>query len=481
MPEIKSGKQAKSWSLRSRMRAWFMATTFGVFLISYLLGIPFMDQAYENVVFATLREEEEEFSILFSASDRSNSAAIQIYEDLAHRHPEIRMAFWVWRQDSEERIATVGDQDLIQEFPLTPKSESNYQKVNSSVYVRHSVLPNGLAFGMAMDTSTMGGVLERFHRYAALMAIAAVAVGMILGEVFSRMMSHQLTRISVAVREVRSLKEDLHIALADSPVEIRSVVEALSEMLLAIRDENQSSELMIAGLAHELGSPVQNMLGETEVLLMGKPDSDEYHRLIQIYQEELHQLADAVHNLVTLCASRSGKTMVTDVEKFDLAVEAGFRLLREQAAAGKREVLLEVDYHGDVNIQGDKEGILRALRNLVSNAIAWSPAREVVFVHMDGTQEDCICISVDDAGPGVLESERTKIFEMLYRGHGASGKRVGYGLGLALAHQAISRQGGSIEVTDSPLGGARFSIILPRHCPVSDVADGDPLWPSSSA
>jgi len=162
-------------------------------------------------------------------------------------------------------------------------------------------------------------------------------------------------------------------------------------------------------------------------------------------------------------------------------VEAGFRLLREQAAAGKREVLLEVDSHGDVKIQGDKEGILRAMRNLVSNAIAWSPAREVVFVHMDGSQEDYIRISVDDAGPGVPESERTKIFEMLYRGPGASGKRVGYGLGLALAHQAISRQGGSIEVTDSPLGGARFAITLPRHCPVSDVGDGDALWPSSSA
>ena len=82
---------------------------------------------------------------------------------------------------------------------------------------------------------------------------------------------------------------------------------------------------------------------------------------------------------------------------------------------------------------------------------------------MDGSQPDVITIKVDDAGPGVPEEERSKIFEMLYRGHDAKGRRVGYGLGLALAHRAITDHGGTIEVGDAPSGGARFAVTLPRR------------------
>ncbi len=445
------------------MRLWFGFTSFGVFLICYLLGVSFIDKAYKNVVLTTLREEEEEFSVMFEASARSHERAEEIYEKLAHRHPELRMAFWVWESDSQLPVILVGDPILIHNFPMSYPEEEGVLPLGGKNFARFRHSKSGFTFGVVMDATNLSAVVQRFHTYAAVLAIAAVAIGVVLGELFSRLVSYQLKSISDSVREIHTNDKDEDLNLAKSPREIRTVVKSLSDMLNTIRSESQASDLTIAGLAHELGAPVQNMLGETEVLMMGKPTEQDYQGLVEVYQDELHQLSDAVHNLVTLCASRGGKEVDLQTEGFDLAREAGFRLLREQAAAGKREVLLEIDYRGDMTLEGDKESILRALRNLVSNAIAWSPSREVVFVLMDGNFKQKIQITVDDAGPGVPEAEREKIFEMLYRGADASGRRVGYGLGLALAHQAITRHGGTIEVGDSPLGGARFAVTLPRR------------------
>jgi two-component system osmolarity sensor histidine kinase EnvZ len=70
-------------------------------------------------------------------------------------------------------------------------------------------------------------------------------------------------------------------------------------------------------------------------------------------------------------------------------------------------------------------------------------------------------IVVDDAGPGVPPEQRENIFRPFHRGPTAKGRRVGFGLGLALTHSAVRAQGGRIEVGDSPAGGARFRILLP--------------------
>jgi signal transduction histidine kinase len=77
---------------------------------------------------------------------------------------------------------------------------------------------------------------------------------------------------------------------------------------------------------------------------------------------------------------------------------------------------------------------------------------------------------VDDSGPGVPLSEREKIFEAFFQGAAKSREhRIGYGLGLALTRDAVVAHGGEVKVEDSPLGGARFRLSLPR-APVSEFA-----------
>jgi signal transduction histidine kinase len=106
--------------------------------------------------------------------------------------------------------------------------------------------------------------------------------------------------------------------------------------------------------------------------------------------------------------------------------------------------------------------LLRALRNLAGNAIEWSPPGSRVQVQLEGKNGEVI-VTVDDQGPGVPPELRTKIFEPFFTGPQQKGRRVGYGLGLAIVRAAAVEQGGTIEVGTSDAGGARFRLVLPKH------------------
>jgi signal transduction histidine kinase len=148
------------------------------------------------------------------------------------------------------------------------------------------------------------------------------------------------------------------------------------------------------------------------------------------------------------------------VEGFDLAEEVRLRMGREQGLARRKGVALTLGGDGPLRLRGDREALLLALRNVLTNAIEWSPAGGPVAVRM-GRSDGSIEVLVDDSGPGVPEGSRQVIFEPFHEGPAAQGRRVGFGLGLALTQGVVQAEGGSIEVLDSPLGGARFRILIP--------------------
>jgi signal transduction histidine kinase len=188
-------------------------------------------------------------------------------------------------------------------------------------------------------------------------------------------------------------------------------------------------------------------------------DAAEYRRVLESHYEEIASLGRVVDNLVALCSP--GSPCSAPRERFDLAGEARLRLGREHQEAERHGVRLELGSHGDTHVSGDREALLLALRNVVANAIQWTPAGGTVAVDLAG-EAVAIQVTVDDAGPGIPVSDRERIFEPFHRGSQRNGRRVGYGLGLSLTRTAVEAHGGSVTVEDSALGGARFRIVVPR-------------------
>ena len=277
---------------------------------------------------------------------------------------------------------------------------------------------------------------------------------------FASRTASQLARIASGIHETSEPGAPDLFSDDNPPLEIQRVVDALTDALAKARKEQERNSLLIAGIAHELRSPIQNLLGETEVLLMRDRSSEEYRAVLESHSDEIQDLAREIDNLVTLCAHASNQESKSR-EKFDLGHEIELRLPRELLRAKRRNIDIQDQLEGDLAMTGDREALLLMVRNLVGNAISYSPEKGVIHVIAEGKDGEII-LSVEDQGPGVLPENRSRIFEPFQRGQDRPGTRAGFGLGLALSREAVIAQGGKLTVSDSKHGGARFEARLPN-------------------
>jgi signal transduction histidine kinase len=320
---------------------------------------------------------------------------------------------------------------------------------------------DGAWIGLAVDARNERARWRAFLTISVVLALASGFGAFASGRYFIRQMCTHLKRLADSARSVRDSREHVALDTRNVPREVGDVVAALDEMLGNIRTEADRTRLLTAGLAHELGSPLQNLIGETEVVLMREHPAEEYRVVLRSHLEELRDIGHAVGNLMTL-VSISQATGPREAERFDLADEARVRLRRERAHAGRRQIELVELLPANAEIVGDREALWLAVSNLVANAIDYSPAGGRVRLTMTCSPSE-VQVAVEDTGPGVPDSERERIFEPFYRGETMKNRRAGYGLGLSISKKAVDAHGGVLRVDRSPeLGGARFQLVLPR-------------------
>lgn len=449
----------KRWSLANRITIWFAVTTATMVFSIIGLSAWFVHSSFQREIAGLAREELEEMQAFFSNTDGSAEAFREISKELQGEHPSNKLAWLVWNADGTE-WGRFGDLELL-EIDAQPRRELDLSlDLSNGLHWYTDTLDQTKNMGVMLDDTAQVALMKRYWTNALVFALFASLLSTGVGSLIGRKVANDLSRVADGARAIHTPTQDAILSVQDAPEEIRDVADALSEMLRNIRAEHDRVQLMTAGLAHELRSPIQNLLGETEVILLKERDSSEYRQVLESHLEELRDFGRVVDNLVTLC-SKSARP--AELESFDIGDETRFRLERERTRAQRHNVNVEFESHGDLMFHGDREAVLLAISNLVGNAVQWSPDGEHVTVVIDGTN-GLVRITVDDAGPGVDLDLREKIFEPFFRGRAARrGNRIGYGLGLALTRRAVEAHGGTVTVLDSPAGGARFLISLPRR------------------
>ena len=119
---------------------------------------------------------------------------------------------------------------------------------------------------------------------------------------------------------------------------------------------------------------------------------------------------------------------------------------------------MSLDCPEHVPLQGAQEDLELLLQNLLANALSYSPEQGQIELRL-ALQPTEVVLTVDDSGPGIAPAQRQSMFERFMRGEQGQGA----GLGLAIAQRAVERHGGQIRLTDSPLGGLRVWVSLPRQ------------------
>ncbi len=476
-----------AWSVQGRLTLWISAGALALVLLSTVFSIWQTRDSLARELESLAIEEIAELSSECLRAPMTTERFLGIADDLNRHHPEFEIRSRAWSVEKERWIGDGGGfprETLPTEGPM-PEGfgkalPTPYQFVSTrmkSVLVDFdddgSEHRGDCILELLLDGSRRKQSLEKaaslFLSVSLLIAAAMVVGGFVFARRLARMLSQVAESAGAARLDARAEAE----APANAPREIRAVTDAFRGSVSMMQEEHARNVLMTAGLAHELRSPLHNLMNEAEVALLRPRENDEYRGIVARQLHEMKEFALVVDNLITMTALRDTQHMERR-EVFDLGDVAAVRLQREEDLGDQCGVELVLQRSGDLVIAGDREALILMLRNLVGNAIRWTDEGTDVTVQILGS-EDAVTIHVDDHGPGISETDRERIFEAFHQGEAPEGQRAGYGLGLALARAATTAHGGTISATAAPSAkGARFTVRIPRSSVAPSVGGAQP-------
>lgn len=227
-------------------------------------------------------------------------------------------------------------------------------------------------------------------------------------------------------------------------VEVRRAGLAFTKMKERILRQMSERTQMLAGVSHDLRTPLTRMKLQMAML----PDSEENREFVQDINE-MEKMLDGYLSFV----SGEGGEKPTFVDMNEM-VSGIINKYRKNSHA-----LIRYSTNYDVSaVQGREQALRRAITNVMENAFHYG---KNIAVKLE-SDEKHLELTIDDDGPGIPEDKRDDVFKAFYRIEGSRNKETGgVGLGLAIAKDVIISHGGSIQLSDSELGGLRVLICLP--------------------
>jgi len=255
--------------------------------------------------------------------------------------------------------------------------------------------------------------------------------------------------------------------LADDEVgELARTLEQMLRTLDAARAEREATmkkqREFVADASHELRTPLTSVLANLELLqasLRG-PRQDDDRAMVDSALRSSRRMSRLVGDLLLLAradAGRSGRH-----EPCDLAEVAGNAAAEVAPVLGER--LLTIDNERVLTVDGNADELHRMVLNLLDNAGRHTPPGSTIELRLRAEGGDAV-VEVADDGPGISPEMRAQVFDRFVRGDGPADTAVGpgSGLGLAIVNAVAAAHGGTVEVSDSDSGGARFRIRIPLH------------------
>jgi two-component system sensor histidine kinase MtrB len=292
-------------------------------------------------------------------------------------------------------------------------------------------------------------------------ALFTTLVGVSGGIWVSRRTVRPLEEVSFAAALIAdgALSTRLQVKRADR--EVRQLTESFNQMVSQLVQRLERDARFASDVSHELRSPLTTLATTASVLQQHRDDlTAPGQESLDLLIADLSIFQSLVEDLLEM--SRSDAGAVPLVMETLSAIELVHQSVRSAARRhGIDEPPVEIaDGIGDPLVLVDRRRFERVITNLVDNAHRYAEGAVALRINVDGK---LLAVNVDDAGSGVPGEEHEQVFERFFRGRAAHDRGIarGTGLGLALVRDHVRAFGGTITVTESPEGGARFQILLP--------------------
>ncbi len=253
-----------------------------------------------------------------------------------------------------------------------------------------------------------------------------------------------------------------------------------SGLVLVLADDQTESRRVeavrrdfVANVSHELKTPVGALALLAEATEEAAHDSEAVSRFARRMRHEAARLTFLVQDLITLTRIQSSEP-VTDARPVDLDAVVTEAIDRCRMKANKQGITLTSGGDHGLSVLGDEDMLVTALRNLIENAVAYSPERTRVVVSTQRSGKKTAEISVADQGIGIPERDLERIFERFYRVDPARSRATGgTGLGLAIVKHVTAAHGGKVTVWSKVGAGSTFTLRLRLNEPAEPAENGD--------
>lgn len=301
--------------------------------------------------------------------------------------------------------------------------------------------------------------LDRTLRFLSLMLVVGVAssgvIGALLGRWAAARALRPLTRLTAAAAATATGDLAYRMPATTDP-DLGPIAAAFNETAELLQQRVARDARFAGDVSHELRSPLTTMVNAMAVLERRKGGfAEPAQQAVELLSADLHRFKSMVEDLLEISAAAQDEG-TDSMEHLDLA-----ELVTHAAAQVDGAVdTIEID-PATPRVRADRRRLERVVANLLGNATSHGGGVVRLAVR---AEEGHARIEVDDAGPGVPERDRARIFERFARGSPAArdARDVGVGLGLALVAEHVRRHDGRVWVENRPGGGARFVVELPE-------------------
>ncbi|WP_439125623.1 MAG: heavy metal sensor histidine kinase [Pseudomonas rhizophila] len=335
-------------------------------------------------------------------------------------------------------------------------ADTDYRVLNAPLYPDR---PDSPQLTLLLDITHHQHFLQRMQRLIWLTVGLSALATALLGAWAARRGLRPLRRMGAIAGSVSARSLNARLPEEHMPAELAELAHSINDMLRRLDDAFQRLSAFSADIAHELRTPLSNLLTHTQVTLTRERSLEDYREALHSNLEELQWMAQLVNDMLYLAKADHG-LLAPSREPLELAQEVD--LLLEFFAPLAEDAHVRLSREGNGRIDGDRSMLRRALSNLLDNALRFTPDGGEVRVHIvEGVGQ--MHVNVENSGDGISAHLLPRLFDRFYRADPArqEGSSEHAGLGLAITRSIVRAHGGQIRC-ESADGWTRFLIELPK-------------------
>jgi two-component system heavy metal sensor histidine kinase CusS len=395
-----------------------------------------------------------------------------LFRDVIIGHPHLRLALLDeqgntllsssdWRPPSELLATPVSIDTAPSRATMSmPTLEQPYHAVSAWGALGTSRTNKALIV-LALDVDEAQKLLLRYRQTLLITLLFSGIAAATLAFIIARRGLRPLHTMAETASEISASHLQRRLSVADVPEELRELAGAFNAMLGRLHNSFARLSDFSSDIAHELRTPINNLMGQTQVILSRTRNAEEYRTVLESNLEEYERLARMIREMLFLAKADNAQEPL-HAEVINLRTELDKIAEFYQMAADENGIKIVTSGIG--SITADRILLQRAIGNLISNAVHHSPPNSKVSADVTLT-DTAVELRVSNQGPGIPAELIERVFDRFYRVNNRRRSDSGSGLGLAIVKSIMQLHGGHVSVESQTSKLTTFTLHFPKPNP----------------